>query len=391
MRNGDEAAQPGPDSAFRNPHSALEKAMLSTNIRACLRLTRAWMLGIVRDRGTIFWMFAFPVLFVVVLGLAFGRSDVGSYDIGVAVDESTPTGRELLAALRAVKPFTVTSGSLDGELDALRRGRRSAVVSTQPAAAASATPASAETVVVYFDPSRGSSAQIVLPIIRQVVNDVDRERSGRPQTLTVEPRGLQSQSLDFIDYFLPGIIAFSIMQAGMFSAIPLVQLRVSRALKRFGATPIARWTVLASQGVTRLVLAAAQTLVLLLVGRLLFGIHISSSWPAMLAFMALGGAAFLGLGFAVSGLARTEEAVPALVQMVSFPMMFLSGVFWPIDNFPGPLRAFARVLPLTFLGDGLRQVMVGGTPINPLWLDFVVLLGWVVAGGVLAVRVFKWE
>jgi ABC-2 type transport system permease protein len=72
-------------------------------------------------------------------------------------------------------------------------------------------------------------------------------------------------------------------------------------------------------------------------------------------------------------------------------MMFLSGVFWPIDTFPAPLQTFARALPLTFLGDGLRQVMVGGTPINPLWVDAVVLAGWVLVGGILAVRFFRWE
>jgi ABC-2 type transport system permease protein len=293
--------------------------------------------------------------------------------------------------LHAVEPFDVSTGSLDDELAALRKGRRSAVVTTQTAPAASAMPAAADTVVVYFDPSRGSATQIVVPIIRQVVESVDRELSGAPQTLIVEPRSIQSQNLDFIDFFLPGMIAFSIMQAGMFAAVPLVQLRVSHALKRFGATPIARWTVLASQGATRLVLAAAQAAVLLLVGRMLFGIHVSSNWPGMLLFLLLGGAAFLGLGFAVSGLARTEEAVPALVQLVSFPMMFLSGVFWPIDTFPAPLQTFARALPLTFLGDGLRQVMVGGTPINPLWVDAAVLAGWVLVGGILAVRFFRWE
>lgn len=378
--------------------------MVAFNIRAFFRLTRAWTLGIVRDRATIFWMFVFPVLFVVIFGLAFGRDTVGSYRVGVVVDEAMPAGRALVEALRHVEPFRVSTGTLADELAQLRDGNRAAVVATQLAPAASevgtapaqapraaVTPAGAEVVVVYYDPSRSSASQIVLPIIRQVVDDVDRELSGRPQTLTVETRSVQSHDLRYIDFFLPGVIAFSVMQAGMFAAIPLVQLRVNRALRRFGVTPIARWTVLASQGVTRLALAAAQTAVLLLVGWLLFRIHISSDWPGMVLFVVVGGAAFLTLGFAISGLARTEEAVPALVQLVSFPMMFLSGVFWPIETFPVPVQAISRVLPLTFLGDALRQVMVGGAPLYPLWLDFVVLLGWLVVGGLLAVRLFRWE
>ena len=120
-------------------------------------------------------------------------------------------------------------------------------------------------------------------------------------------------------------------------------------------------------------------------------VHIGNNIPGMVVLILMGGLAFLCLGLAISGLAKTEEAVPALVQAVSFPMMFLAGVFWPIENFPGPVQAVSRVLPLTFLSDGLRQVMVGGAALFPLWVDYAVLAGWVAVAGLLAVRLFKWE
>ena len=365
--------------------------MQSIPVGAFLGLTRAWLLNIMRDRATIFWMFACPLLLIVIFGLAFGREDVGSFAVGAAVDEGTPEGRALVEGLRRVQPFRVSTGSADAELAKLRRGERDAVVTLAPAPQAATAPATASTVVLYYDPSRASAAQIVLPIVRQVVAGVDQSLSGRPPLLTLQERSVRSERLSYIDFFLPGVIAFSIMQAGMFAAIPLVQLRESRVLKRFGATPVPRGLVLASQGLTRLILAATQTAVLLLAGKLLFDVHISANWPGMAAFVLLGGVAFLCLGFAVSGLARTQEAVPALVQLVSFPMMFLAGVFWPVETFPRAVQAVARVLPLTFLGDGLRQVMVGGAPLYPLWLDYLVLLGWVAIAGVLAVRCFRWE
>jgi ABC-2 type transport system permease protein len=362
-----------------------------SHVAVFLSLTRAWMLGIVRDRATVFWMLAFPVLFVVIFGMAFGRNDVGTFNVGVVVDESTPTGQALLEGFRSVEVFKVSTGSLDDELAKLRDGDRAVVVTTAPADAASAQPAAASTVVVQFDPAEQTAQQIVLPIVRQVVNGVDQQLTGRTPVLTVEERSVRSDNLRYIDFFVPGIIAFSIMQAGMFAAIPLVQLRINRVLKRFGATPISRWAVLASQGATRLIISIVTTVVLLLVGKLLFDIHIGSNWLGMAAFVLLGGAAFLALGFFISGLSKTEEAVPALVQLVSFPMMFLGGVFFPIETFPRVVQVIARVLPLTFLADGLRQVMVGGAALYPLWIDCVVLLGWMLVGGVLALRVFKWE
>lgn len=355
---------------------------------AFLRLTRAWLLGITRDRATIFWMFAFPILFVVIFGLAFGRDDVGSYRIGVAVDHSSPAGQALVEGFRAVQPFRVSTGGAQEELAKLKDGERAAVITLAPRAAGASGPSE---VIVAYDPSRGSASQVVLPIVRQVVAGVDQRLAERPATLVVREQSVLSESLRFIDFFLPGVIGFSIMQAGMFAAIPFVQLRVTRVLKRFGATPLSRWAVIASQAVTRLILAVMQTAVLLLVGRLLFGVHTGSNVVGMAAFVLLGGLAFLFLGLAVSGVARTEESVPALVQAVSFPMMFLAGVFWPIETFPGAVQAVSRVLPLTFLGDGLRQVMVGGAALYPLWVDYLVLGGWAAVAGLLAVRLFKWE
>jgi ABC-2 type transport system permease protein len=365
--------------------------MSPTNLRPLLRLTLAWLRGITRDRSTIFWLFIMPLLFVVIFGLAFGRSDVGGYQVGLAVDQASPTGAALTQAFRGVKAFKLSTGTAEHELAKLRDGDRHAVVTLAPGTSASAAPAAATVVVVTYDPSRAAAAQIVLPIIRQVVDGVDRGLSGRPPLLAVEERSVRSDNLRYIDFFLPGIIGFSIMQGGMFAAIPFTQLRETRVLKRFRATPVSRWAVLVSQGITRLLMSLAQTAVLLGAGKLFFNIHVSANWPGVVAFVLLGGAVFLALGFAVSGLARTEEAVPALVQVVSFPMMFLAGVFFPVENFPSFVQPLARILPLTFLGDGLRQAMVGGAALNPMWLDYLALCGWAAVAGLLAVRLFRWE
>lgn len=361
-------------------------------MRSLWLLTLGWLRGMVRERSTLFWFFAFPVIFVVIFGLVFGREAVGTYDVGVAVDTSSPVGAALVAALRSVPPFRVHVGTEAEEIQKLRDGDRHAVVTLVPAPTASAAPQpAAGTVMVYLDPSRGAAAQIVRPIIQQVVNEVDRQLSGRVPLLALEERSVRSAGLRYIDFFLPGVLAFSLMQSGMFAAMPIVQLRVSRVLKRFGATPVSRGAVLLSQGLARVVLAVAQTVVLLTVGRLAYQVHIGADWPALLLFVPLGSGVFLALGLAISGLARTEEAAPALVQAVSFPMMFLSGVFWPVENFPSFIQPLARVLPLTFLADGLRRAMVSGFSFNPQWLNILALTAWGVAALLLAVRLFKWE
>lgn len=373
--------------------------MQRSSARAFNLLIRAWLRGIVRDRATIFWMLAFPVLFVVLFGLAFGRDDVGPFAVGVASDVPEPGQQGSVDALtngfRSVEPFNVQTGSRASLVKKLEDGDLYAVVAVEPAQRASAGPAGGGAapgaVVLYLDPSRGAAVQIVSAIAHQVIDGVDRQLSGQQPVLTVQERSVRSSSLTFIDFFLPGVVGFSIMQSGMFAAIPLVQLRTSRVLKRFAATPVSRWAVLGSQGIARLLLAVVTTAILLGVGRLLFNVHVGDNWLGMAGFVALGAVVFLAFGFAVSGLATTDEAVPALVQAVSFPMMFLAGVFWPVENFPAFIQPVSRVLPLTFLGDGLRQTMVGGAALNPIWLDVGALAAWAVVALALAVRFFKWE
>lgn len=371
--------------------------MPGTSWRSFSLLTRAWLRGIVRDRATIFWMFAFPVLFVVIFGLAFGRDDIGPFSVGVARDAADPAQQPsvdaLVTAFGSVQPFDLETGARADLLRRLEDGDLYAVVVVEPAGIAPAGNAGPPpaTVAVYVDPSRGSAVQIVSAIARQVIDGVDRQLSGRQTLLTVDERSVRSSSLTFIDFFLPGVVGFSIMQAGMFAAVPLVQLRTARVLKRFAATPVSRWAVLGSQGVARLLLAVATTAVLLAIGRLLYGVQVGENWPGMAGFVVLGAVVFLAFGFAVSGLASTDEAVPALVQVVSFPMMFLAGVFWPVENFPDFIQPLSRVLPLTFLGDGLRQTMVGGAALNPLWLDAAALAAWAAVALAAAVRLFKWE
>jgi ABC-2 type transport system permease protein len=119
-----------------------------------------------------------------------------------------------------------------------------------------------------------------------------------------------------------------------------------------------------------------QTIIIVGVGSAFFGVQVSGSLLLAAGFVALGAVSFLALGYVLASFTRTEEAANGITQVVQFPMMFLSGVFFPIDAMPQFLQSIARLIPLTYLADALRQVMVGGTAFAPLWVCAAVLLGW---------------
>jgi ABC-2 type transport system permease protein len=187
------------------------------------------------------------------------------------------------------------------------------------------------------------------------------------------------------------MLGLSVMQVGIFAAIPLVADREKLILKRLAATPLRRWQLVGSNVLMRLLIALAQAVIIVGVGVAVFGVQIVGSLLLAAAFVALGAMTFLALGYVLASFARTEDSANGMTSVVQFPMMFLSGTFFPIDQMPDVLRTVARIIPLTYLSDALRQVMVGGAAFAPLALCAAVLIGWLVACFAIAARTFRWQ
>jgi ABC-2 type transport system permease protein len=183
----------------------------------------------------------------------------------------------------------------------------------------------------------------------------------------------------------------ALMQLGVFAAIPLVADREKKILKRLNATPLHRWQLVGSNVVMRLIIGIIQTIIIVAVGTALFGLQMTGSLLLLSGLVVLGALAFISLGYVIASFAPTEDAANSMTSVVQFPLMFLSGTFFVIDQMPQPLQVVARFLPLTYLSDGLRQVMVNGTAFSPLWFCFAVLVGWTAVCFGISAKFFKWQ
>jgi ABC-2 type transport system permease protein len=215
--------------------------------------------------------------------------------------------------------------------------------------------------------------------------------SGAAPLLSVRADSLQTDSLNAASYFVPSILAMALMQLGVFAAIPLVQQREKLILKRLNATPLPRWTLVGANVNVRLLIAAAQTTLIVGIGVLVLGVEIIGTWLPIIGFVVLGALTFTSIGYVIASFAKTEEAANGMTSVVQFPLMFLSGIFFPIAIMPEPLQAVAVLMPLTYLGDALRQTMVGGAPFAPLPIDALVLGGWLVVTLAVSARFFRWQ
>jgi len=202
--------------------------------------------------------------------------------------------------------------------------------------------------------------------------------SGIYSALSILPVGAVLGEVEYSAYLLPGVIALTIMQGGIYSlAYWVTDLRDRGVIRQISVTPLNRFTLILSLLTARSLIMLLQALVLTAIGVIFFHVAIPGSlaWAAI--FVVLGGFAFLPIGLLISTFARSYDAAAPITTALGLPFTFLGSVFYPIDLLPGYLQVIAKYLPITFLADGLRKIYLGSTA--GLTYDFLWLIVWIVA------------
>lgn len=340
----------------------------------------------VRNRTALFWNLAFPALFIILFGFLL-TLDQDAFSVGVAGEESSALAQQVTAELDQTEAFDVKIGSRESELAALESGDRTVVVIFSEGS----RPGQVEAELYYdqTDPQRGT---IALSSVQQFLNQVNVEALGDQRPMVVSVEAVDSDSVRYIDYLVPGILAMSVMNSGMIGlAQVFVSYREKGILRRIKATPFSLSSFIVARIISQVVIAVVQAMILILLGMLLFDLRIDGNLFNVAVMVTIGSLAFLSLGFAVASFARNSEVAAALTNALSFPMLFLSGVFFPIDNAPTWLQPITRVMPLRYLADGLRDLMVQGTSLPSEWPNILILLLTALVGVMLSVRLFRWE
>jgi ABC-type multidrug transport system permease subunit len=351
------------------------KGVTSERYSPLWQLTISKVRGFYREPEAIFWVYAFPLLLAVALGVAFRDKPVEK----IVVDVRRGDGAEKLAEELAKNDrFKVEIHDAADAEKRLERGTTEVVVARSGTAE---QPGYDYT----FDKNRVESENA-----RNAVDDflVRGARSGLPEAADHE---LHERSGSYITFLIPGLIGMNLMGGGLWGVgFATVDLRVRKLLKRMIATPLRRSDFLLSIMLSRLLFAVPEIVLLLVFAWLVFGVGIKGSVLALLAVIVLGSMSFMGLGLLVASRAKTMEAVSGLMNLVMLPMYIVSGVFFSSKQFPDVVQPLIRLLPLTALNDALRGVMTDGEPLWGLWRELLVVTVWGVVSFVLALRWFRW-
>ena len=350
-----------------------------------LATTRAQLQMTFRRRITLFWSLLFPMILMTLLGLLFGRSINAGTIAVVPVHATAPAA--VVRVLEHTKGVTIkTAATAEQAIHQVRNGDRDAAIVFVPA------PGGAYTVRLYTSNTSADQAGIIRGIVSGAADGVTVAATGKAPALHFQPQSVDSASLTYIDFLLPGILALSIMISAVIGlSTVLVDWRQRGILRRIKLTPIPLAEFFAARITASLVVALMQVVVLLAFGRLVFGIHISSTAWAAIPVALAGCLCFLAMGFAIGSVVSNPETGDAVSNVITNPMMFLSGVFFPVAAMPAFVQSIARVLPLYYMANGLRDTTVRGLSITHVVPDIAVLLGVTAILSVIALRSFRWE
>ncbi|MGP8057424.1 MAG: ABC transporter permease [Nitrososphaerales archaeon] len=242
-------------------------------------------------------------------------------------------------------------------------------------------------VTVYGNPASTTSA-IVKEITASVVNSFNLY--GGAPVVGIKSATVASSSYKYIDFLIPGLIGFAVLMSPMFALVNISSTyKRDKVFKALSLTPLTKTEWLVSKILWYIVMTLISFCLMVATGVLLFGAHITLSL-GVLPFLVLGPLLFVSLGMLVGTSSNTPESAAVVGNLITFPMMFLSGTFFPVDSMPAYLQTIAHVLPLYYVIEGLTNVMIYGNYGAALIDLGVILIIAVIIFG-LAVRLFKWR
>jgi ABC-2 type transport system permease protein len=329
-----------------------------------------------REPEVIFWVYGFPLLLALGLGIAFRNKAADVSSIAVV---NGPGAQDVLTLIeRSPQKSLIRAEVLDqpAARKGFRFGKYDLVVESDGKGG----------LQYLYDPARPESV-----LSRAEVDDALQVSAGRKNPLPTSSVISNEPGSRYIDFLIPGLIGMNLMNSGMWSiGFALVDMRQRKLLKRFVATPMRRSDFLLALAVGRLVLMITEVGLLLGFGALIFHIRVLGSLLSILLLSAIGAVGFAGLGLLTASRAQKIESVSGLINLIMMPMWIFSGVFFSYERFPAAIHPFIKALPLTALNDALRATILEGAPLTTQAGRLLVLLLWGGISFALALRWFRW-
>ena len=355
------------------------------------------LLSFYREKTTMFFTFAFPIILILVFGTIFMSQDNVEYQLCVQDLDQTKTSAEAIENLVVNGKFKITRVDPADNASQFVRDSRVNLVLVIPKGLEKSLQRreffndykATATITYIYDPS-SSSVATKMDILNAVLAGINQEIAGVPPFIKSSAKSILTKKYRFIEFFVPGIIAMSVMTLSLFGTVDSdTELQQKGVIRKLSTTPITRSDWILSNIFYQFILALISTVTMLLVSYAVFDVSLHiNAW--LLVFILLDVFAFVGIGMLLTRYVKEAQSAAAATNAISYPMMFLSGSFFPIELMPGFLQKFAKALPLFYVNEGLRASMVFED--NMTALRYAAIIGiFAMIVFILGIVATKWE
>jgi ABC-2 type transport system permease protein len=353
--------------------------------------------GYLRNKFGLFFGLVFPVILILIFGAIFAGGGSGTVtvyaqnqDTGPFASPQMDIASQFLAALNNSGTITVVTVNISENFSKYLADHSSSDGIVIPENFSANYLASHQVNVTVYGNPTSSTSGIVAGTVNGYANGFNLQLFKGTPVIGITPATVNTQQTKYIDFLIPGLIGFSILTSPMFSLVNISsEYKKSKLFKQLSLTPLTKMEWLTSKVMWYIVLTIAGFLLMVGVGIFAFGAHVALT-PWLIPFLVLGPMLFAALGMLVGTVTKNPETAGVIGNIVTFPMMFLAGTFFPISSMPQYLQTFAHVLPLFYVTEGLNNAMVYGNTSGTI-IDIAVLGIITLVIFALAVKLFKWR
>lgn len=362
-----------------------------SQLRAMLAVTQASLTATFRSPQSLFFSLFFPIVLIWIFGSLSGGGGRPTTD--VAWEKNADSTSALYQQIAHSDAFHFVDPKKKDIEDELRKGRIAGILSVQKQADTAAVP-----YVVNIRSSTASAREFgqLQSSLNDIVHGMDKMYyPHQPTTARLAVTQFSGREYKMIDFFLPGMIGFSLIGAAVFGvAFLFFSLRETLVLKRMYATPINKSSIILGESLSKVLFQMLTVVVLISFGYFMYHFTLANGFATFLSmlFLAfLGLVVFMGFGFLISGISHNQNVIPIYANLFMFPQYFLSGTFFPRTSLPAGIQPFLKFLPLTALNDSLRNVAFEGSSLWTCWPQILTMVVWGVIVYAVTAKFFRWE
>ena len=349
-----------------------------------------------RDKVAIFFVFVFPLVFLIIFGSIFKGDNEVSFRVALLNQSDSAFSKEFEKQLKDNKTFDIDTEAttVDFAKEKMKRGQLDATVvmpetfgDIQPGAR---TP-SGELQIIY-DQNNETVGQTHSSVMDGVFKDINQELVPTTTPFTVTAESTATKGLSQFDYTFSGILGFTLLSLGIFGPTTVFpRLKQKGVLRRYHTTTLKVWQYFVANVVSNAFIGILAVGIMFIAAITLFDLNMQGNYLNLAFIVVLGTVMLFGIGLALGGWAKNENQAAPLAQLVTLPMMFLSGVFFPTFLMPELLQSITKFIPLTGVVDSVRLIITENASLLDLSSQIGIMAAWTVVIYAVAFKVFRWE